>query len=179
MLLKGPRFITFGAVLVALGVIMVLISTYTPFGRRVLLLTSGVPVMIARNVAGKKGSASVYIVTAISLFFLVQPIKGLAYLLLAGGVPLFISVLEVPLLAQALMTAVLGIGYLAVAVKLLGLPLVQGYNTLAALLPWSDFQLSIAMGIALVTACFVYPWGLRLLQRAIEKHWAFEQIFKP
>jgi hypothetical protein len=179
MLLKGPRFLTYSAVLIALGVIMVLISTYTPIGRRVLFLLSGVPVMIASSTAGKRGSVSVYAITGIILLLLVQPIRGIAYLLVAGGVPLIIGLQAVPLLVQTFIAAFLGLCYLATAVKVIGLPLVEGYAKVTTMIPWWGFNSTIMIVIFLTVASLCYVEGLKFLLRQIERHWVYKQVFKP
>ncbi|HZW84084.1 MAG TPA: hypothetical protein VFF14_11785 [Candidatus Deferrimicrobium sp.] len=179
MLLKGTRFLTYSAVLIALGIIMVLISTYTPIGRRVLLLLSGVPVMIAGSKAGKRGSVSVYAITGMILLLVVHPIRGIAYLLVAGGVPLVINLLAVPLLVQISITALLGFCYLTTAVKVMGLPIAEAFTKVTEMIPWLGFNSTVTGVIFLSVASLLYVEGLKFLLRQIERHWVYKHIFKP
>ena len=177
MLLRGSRLITYGAVLVAAGVILVLISAYTPFGRRTLFLVSGIPVLIAARISGARGSLMVYGATGLILLLLIQPVKGIGYLLLAGAVPLLMTVPGINLLAVGAAAFILSLAYLGLGIKLLGLPVWGLLDQIGPWVSWIDPKL-LALGVILLLS-LLYPLALRMLGREIERHWSFKQIFKP
>lgn len=177
MLLKGTKLITYGAVLVSFGVIMVLISTYTPFGKRVLFLTSGLPVLFAVRLAGLRAGAAVYAATALLLLFSVQPLKGVGYLLVAGGVPILISIPALNILAEVLLTFLFSMAYLGIGSAFLGLSIESLLKGIGYWIPWLDARVSAAL--AVLALSFLYPFLLHILSRELESHWLFREIFKP
>ena len=175
MLLKGARLITYGAALAAIGIILVMISTYTPFGKRVLFLVSGLPVLLVGRLAGFKAGLTVYATTSLILLLLVHPLKGLGYLLLAGGVPLLMSLERIPGPALGAASFALSMAYLSVGFTMLGLPVDRVLAEIGPLLPLDATLLGVS---AVLILSLLYPVGLGVLQRGIEKHWAFKQIFR-
>jgi len=177
MLLKGARLITYGAVLVAFGVLAVLVSVYTPFGKRVLFLFSGLPVLVASRLAGLKAGISVYSATGLLLLLTVRPLSGAGYLLLSGAVPLIVSVPGVAMVSAGAITFLLSLAYLGLGVKFFGLPFNLVLERLAVAAPWLDPRVSVSLAILLL--CMLYPLVLRSLSRELAEHWLFKQIFKP
>ncbi|HWJ03068.1 MAG TPA: hypothetical protein VNU93_05270 [Verrucomicrobiae bacterium] len=176
MLLKGARFVAYGAVMVAVGVILVLISTYTPVGRRVLFLVSGIPVLLFGRLAGFRGSLVVYLTTGLVLLFLVHPQKGIGYLLVAGGVPLLTTWRTLPLAVLGLGTCILSAAYLGIGIEVLQLPVLSLLAEIGPSLPVNPWLLACGLVVGL---SFIYPWALLTLAREIEDHWVFKQTFQP
>ncbi len=177
MLLKGSRKITYGGVLVALGVAMALISVYTPFGKRVLFLASGLPVLTAAGVMGRRTGLAVYSATALLLLLWVNPFKAAGYLLLAGGVPLVLITPIRKVWLSGVATLLLGLTYIWISTAFFGL---QTAALLARLKTWVPWMNPLGLGLGALSALsFLYPWSLRWVDREIRRHWAFKQIFKP
>ena len=177
MLLKGSRLITYAGVLVALGVGMVLISVYTPFGRRVLFLASGVPLLTAAAVMGRRAALAVYGATVLLLFLWVNPFKATGYLLLAGGAPLALILTAGNVWLSGIFTLLLSLTYLWVSTALFGIQLAV---LLASLETWAPWVNPVMLGLgALTILSFLYPWSLRWFDSELRGHWAFKEIFKP
>lgn len=176
MLLGVARRITIGAVLAALSVIMVLVATYTPIGKRLLFLLSGMPVLVAARIIGKQGSFMVYIVTGLLLEILIQPLRGIGYFLVTGGVALWLAVVSRRPIFAGLVTFALSLAYLSIITQVMGFPLAQAARAVSGVNPWLgswQFGLAVLFGLS-----FFYPLCLGLLQQAIERHWLFREIFK-
>ncbi len=177
MLLKDSRLITYGGVLVAIGVGMALISVYTPFGKRVLFLASGVPLLTASAVMGRRAALAVYGATALLLFLWVNPFKAAGYLLLAGGAPLVLILTAGNVWVTGVLTLLLGLTYLWISTALFGIQLAALLASLERWVPWVN-PVILALG-ALAVLSFLYPWSLHWFDSEIRRHWAFKHIFKP